>query len=373
MGSSKQLVENMFKAGGITMNGTNAWDPQVHNPKLYDRLLGGGSLGFGEAYMEGWWDCVALDEFFFRVQYHRVDKMLPRDFNTLKYYLKAKYLNQQTKSRSKEVVKRHYDIGNDHYELVLDKYMQYSCGYWGYGANTLQEAQEAKLDMVCRKLKLEPGMKMLDLGCGWGGLSQFAAERYGVSVVGVTISEEQAAYAREKCKGLPVEIRVHDYRELNDEFDRVACVAMTEHIGYRNYRTLMEVVSRNLKQDGIFLQHTIGGNYSTKITDPWIDKYIFPNGMLPSAAQLTTASQGLFVLEDWHNFGTHYDRTCMEWLKNLDDTWDQRDSARYDETFHRMWRYYLSASAASFRSRKNHLWQIVFTKPLHLGEYKSIR
>jgi cyclopropane-fatty-acyl-phospholipid synthase len=371
MGSSKQILTNMFAAGDITINGTNPWDIQVHNERLYDRILSEGPLGFGEAFMDGWWDCIALDEMFFRIQHYRIDKQLPRDLNTLKYALKAKFLNMQTKARAKEVVRRHYDLGNDHYERVLDKWMQYSCGYWE-DAKTLQEAQEAKLDMVCRKLKLEPGMRLLDLGCGWGGLARFAAERYGVSVVGVTISEEQAVFAREKCAGLPVEIRITDYRDVNEKFDRVASVALMEHIGYRNYRSLMEVVARCLVDDGIFLLHTIGGNYSVKITDPWIDKYIFPNGMLPSAAQIATATQGLFILEDWHNFGVDYDRTCMEWLKNFKSTW-KGGGEKYDETFYRIWDYYLSASAASFRSRKNHLWQLVYTKPRNLNRYKSIR
>lgn len=371
MKSSKQIFEKMFAAGGISINGTNPWDIQIHNPKTYDRLLSGGSLGFGEAYMEGWWDCEALDEFFFRVQYHRVDKMIPRDINTLLYFLRAKFTNQQTKSRSKEVVRRHYDIGNDIFEKTLDKRMLYSCGYWKT-AKTMDESQDDKLDLICRKLKLEPGMRLLDIGCGWGGLSQFAAERYGVTVVGITLSEQQAIVARKVTEGLPVEIRIQDYRDLDEKFDRIAAVAVMEHIGYRNYRTLMESIAKNLTDDGICLLHTIGGNYSTKVTDPWIEKYIFPNGMLPSASQLSKAWQGLFILEDWHNFGVYYDRTCMEWLKKFEDNWSEL-SANYDETFHRMWRYYLTASAASFRSRKNHLWQIVLTKPKHLGLYEAVR
>jgi cyclopropane-fatty-acyl-phospholipid synthase len=371
MGSSKEIFEKMFAGGGIKINGDNPWDIQVHNEGTYDRLLGGGSIGFGEAYMDGWWDAEALDEFFFRMLYYRVDKLIPRNLTTIKYALKAKYLNMQTKARSKEVVRKHYNIGNDIYQTILDKRMLYSCGYWKT-AQTLDESQEDKLDLICRKLKLEPGMRLLDMGCGWGGLSQFAAERYGVTVVGITISEEQAVIAREVTKGLPVEIKIQDYRDFNDKFDRIACVAMMEHIGYRNYRTLMEMVARNLDDEGIFLLHTIGGNYSTKVTDPWIDKYIFPNGMLPSAAQITTAAMGLFILEDWHNFGFYYDRTCMEWMKKLENAKEQfvKD---HDMSFYRMWEFYLSASAASFRARKNHLWQIVYRKPLSLGLYEAVR
>lgn len=371
MNSIEQIFRKSFAEVGITINGNKPWDMQVHNPKLYNRILSSGSLGFGEAYMEGWWDCEALDEFFFKVLYNRLDKKVPRDLYTAYYVLKAKFKNLQTKSRAKEVAYKHYDIGNELYEKMLDKRMMYSCGYWETAGN-LDEAQEAKLDLICRKLKLEKGMSLLEIGCGWGGFAKYAAEKYGVSVVGITISEQQAILARKVNEGLPVEIRLQDYRDVNGKFDRVVSIAMLEAVGYRNFRQYMEVAEKNLNKDGIFLIHTIGGNYDAKITDPWIDKYIFPNGMLPSASQLSKAWQGLFVLEDWQNFGPYYDPTLLAWLKNFEESWDSI-KADYDETFYRMWRYYLNASAASFRSRKNHLWQIVLTKPMHVGLYQSLR
>ncbi len=369
--SLKQIFSAAFATVGVTINGDKPWDLQVHNPKLYERIISKGPLGFGEAYMDGWWDVEALDEFFFRVLYHRLDKKLPRDVNTLFYFLKSKFKNLQTKNRAKEVAYKHYDIGNELFEKMLDKRMMYSCGYWEKAAN-LDDAQEAKLDLICRKLKLEKGMRMLEIGCGWGGFAKYAAEKYGVSVVAITISEQQAVLAREVNKGLPVEIRIQDYRDVNEQFDRVVSIAMLEAVGYRNFRQYMEVAERNLTQDGIFLIHTIGGNYNAKTTDPWIDKYIFPNGMLPSASQLSKAWQGLFVLEDWQNFGPYYEPTLLAWLKNFEKSWDSI-KVDYDETFYRMWRYYLSASAASFRSRKNHLWHIVLTKPMHVGLYESVR
>lgn len=371
MASIEQIITKAFSEVGITINGDKPWDMQVHNLKLYDRILSGGSIGFGEAYMAGWWDCEALDEFFFRILYHRVDKKIPVDINTAFYTLKAKLKNLQTKNRAKEVAYKHYDIGNALFEKMLDKHMMYSCGYWKTAGN-LDEAQEAKLDLICRKLKLEKGMRLLEIGCGWGGFAKYAAEKYGVSVVGITISEQQAILARAVNTGLPVEIRVQDYREIEGEFDRVVSIEMLEAVGHRNFRSYMEVSEQNLTRDGIFLIHTIGGNYNAKTTDPWIDKYIFPNGMLPSASQLSKAWQGLFVLEDWHNFGPDYDPTLLAWLKNFEDSWESiKDN--YDETFYRMWRYYLNASAASFRSRKNHVWQIVLTKPLHVGGYEAVR
>ena len=371
MAAIEQILDEAFAKVEITINGNNPWDMQVHNKKLYGAILSSGSLGFGEAYMAGWWDCEALDEFFFRVLYHRIDKKIPIDFYTIFYTLKARFKNLQTRNRAAEVAYKHYDIGNQLFEKMLGKHMLYSCGYWK-SANNLDEAQEAKLDLICRKLKLEKGMRLLEIGCGWGDFAKYAAEKYGVSVVGITISEQQAILAREVNRGLPVEIRIQDYREVRGEFDRVVSIAMLEAVGHRNFRKYMEIAERNLTRDGIFLIHTIGGNYDAKTTDPWIDKYIFPNGMLPSASQLSKAWQGLFVLEDWHNFGPDYEPTLLAWLRNFEQSWDSI-KADYDETFYRMWRYYLSASAASFRSRKNHLWQIVLTKPLHVGSYEAVR
>lgn len=371
MKSLEQIFQEAFASVGVTVNGDKPWDIQVKNTKLYSRIMSGGALGFGEAYMDGWWDCEAVDEFLHKVLYHRLDKKFSKNVNSFFYFLNAKFKNMQTISRAKEVAYKHYDIGNELFEKMLDPRMIYTCGYWEK-ANTLEEAQEAKLDLVCRKLKLEKGMRLLEIGCGWGGFAKYAAEKYGVSVVGITISEQQAIIARKLNEGLPVEIRIQDYREVDEKFDRVVSIGMLENVGYRNFRTYMEVAAKNLNDDGICFIHTIGGNYDTKTTDPWIDKYIFPNGMLPSASQLSKAWQGLFVLEDWHNFGTYYDPTIMAWLKNFEESWNEiKDN--YDEVFYRMWRYYLSASAASFRSRKNHLWHIVLTKPVHLGIYQSER
>jgi len=372
MKSLQQIFQDAFASIDITINGDKPWDIQVHNPKLYDRIVSEGNLGFGEAYMEGWWDCEALDEFLFKVLNDRLHSKLPiQNLGFLFFVLKAKYKNLQTKSRSKEVAFKHYDLGNELFEKILDKQMMYSCGYWKTATNP-DDAQEAKLDLICRKLKLEKGMTLLDIGCGWGGLSRYAAEKYGVTVTGITLSEEQAVFAREVNKGLAVDIRVIDYRDLHEKFDRIAAVAVTEHIGYRNYRKFMEMANENLTKDGIFLIHTIGGNHDAKNTEPWIDKYIFPNGMVPSASQLSKAWQGLFILEDWHNFGPDYDPTLMAWIHNLEENWDSI-KADYDESFCRMWRYYLCGSAASFRSRHNQLWQIVLTKRVHLGIYESVR
>ena len=229
--------------------------------------------------------------------------------------VKARLFNMQNKRLSKRVAQQHYDLDNDFYEKMLDPHMQYTCAYWK-GVHTLAEAQEQKLELICRKLQLRKGDRILELGCGWGGFAQYAATKYGCSVVAYNISSEQVAYARRWCAGLPVEVIQGDYREATGEFDKVAAIGLCEHVGYKNYRTLMETVHRTLKPRGLFLLHTIGNNASVTTSDPWFDKYIFPGGMLPSVAQLSAAMDGLFVMEDWHNFGPDYDRTLMAWQDN---------------------------------------------------------
>lgn len=218
----------------------------------------------------------------------------------------------------------------------------------------------------------KPGMKVLDIGCGWGGFAKYAAEKYNVKALGITVSQEQVEFARASCQGLPVEIRLQDYRDLKEKFDGIISIGMFEHVGVRNYTTHMKVVHRCLASDGLFLLHTIAGNSSVNTTDPWINKYIFPNSMLPSAKQITSAAEGLFVLEDSHSFGPHYDNTLMAWHSNFKKNWDKIKDA-YDERFCRMWTYYLLSCAGTFRSRSNQLWQIVFSKDGVEGGYQSIR
>jgi len=243
---------------------------------------------------------------------------------------------------------------------MLDKRLTYTCAYWD-NAETLDEAQEAKLDLVARKINLKEGMKVLDIGCGWGSFAKYAAEKYGAEVVGITVSKEQVKLARELCKGLPVEIRLQDYRDVDGKFDHIVSLGMIEHVGQKNYRTFMNIVHRCLKDEGLFLLHTIGNNKSVKKCDPWIEKYIFPNGMLPSIKQLAKSFEGLFVVENWHNYGTHYDKTLMAWFKNFTGNLDKIKHI-YDNRFYRMWKYYLLSCAGSFRARKIQLWQIVLSK-----------
>jgi len=365
---AKKIVQSILDPLDIHIDGRRPWDIQVQNSLFFTRVLAQGSLGLGESYMDGWWRCNALDQFFGRILSARLDKTVKKKKRLLLAILNAKILNAQSRSRAFIIGRRHYDTGNELFSLMLDKRMNYSCGYWE-DAQTLDDAQKAKLDLICKKLSLRPGMTVLDIGCGWGGFARWAAEKHNVKVLGITVSREQVKLAREKCNGLDVDIRLQDYRELNECFDRIVSIGMFEHVGYRNYRTYMKVVRRCLKDDGLFLLHTIAGNSSVSSVDPWISKYIFPNSMLPSAKQISAASEGVLVLEDWHSFGQYYDPTLMAWYKNFTENWDKIKD-RYDERFYRMWVYYLLSCAAAFRMRRNQLWQIVYSKNGLLGGYQ---
>ncbi|HIE1062808.1 TPA: cyclopropane fatty acyl phospholipid synthase [Serratia marcescens] len=354
-----RIVEEMLAEAGVAINCPRAWDIRVHNPALFKRILQEGSLGFGESYMDGWWECERLDMLFTRILQAGVDERLPKSLSDIARIAYARLFNRQSRKRAWQVGKEHYDIGNDLFRAMLDPYMQYSCGYWKE-AQTLEQAQQAKLRMICEKLQLKPGMTLLDIGCGWGGLAQFAAQHYGVSVHGVTISAEQQKLAQERCAGLDVEILLQDYRDLDRQFDRIVSVGMFEHVGPKNYETYFSVAARNLKPDGLFLLHTIGSNQTDLNVDAWIDKYIFPNGCLPSVRHIAEASEGRFVMEDWHNFGADYDRTLMAWLENFKRAWPDLMGG-YSERFERMFTYYLNACAGAFRSRNIQLWQVLFS------------
>jgi cyclopropane-fatty-acyl-phospholipid synthase len=368
----RRRLDALLGRADIRLNGSRPWDPQIHNENVYARVLANPSLGAGESYMEGWWDCVQLDEFFTRFFYaHSRQALRPGRIRRMAEQGMLKLINYQSRTRAFKVGQRHYDIGNELYQHMLDQRMIYSCAYWK-DATTLDEAQAAKLDLICRKLRLEPGMRVLDIGCGWGGMARYAAEHYGVEVVGITVSEEQVRLAQETCRGLPVEIRLQDYRDLRETFDRILSVGMFEHVGLKNYATYMHVVRRCLKLDGLFVLQTIGTSDPDGGNDPWTLRYIFPNSMLPAMQHIVEASQQTLVIEDWHNFGPDYDRTLLAWYRNFEAAWD-RLKHQYDKRFYRMWRYYLLSSASSFRTRHNHLWQIVFSPNGISGGYRAPR
>ncbi len=356
----KETFHTLMEMAGVTINGSKPYDIQIHNDNFYHRVIHQTALGLGESYMDNWWECKSLDRFIEKILRANLIGRVKKDWATLWGLFKSKIFNLQKSRRAFVVGEQHYDIGNDLYRKMLDKQMQYTCGYWK-DEDTLDAAQQAKLDLVCRKLDLKPGMEVLELGCGFGGFAKFAAQNYGVSVTGFTVSKKQAEFAREWCKGLPVNIRLDDYRNANGLYDRTVSIGIMEHVGFKNYATYMKLTNKLLKDDGISFVHTIGSNVSRTTCNTWTTKYIFPNSVLPSIAQLGRAMEGHFVMEDWHNFGEDYDKTLMAWYDNFKAGWPELKT-KYSERFYRMWEYYLLSCAAGFRSRSMQLWQIVMTK-----------
>ncbi|HEX9740278.1 MAG TPA: cyclopropane fatty acyl phospholipid synthase [Ignavibacteriaceae bacterium] len=368
----KRVVEKLLNMAGIKINGSHPWDIQINNERFYKRVITEVELGMGESYMEGWWDAEKVDELICKIIRAELQNKIKHNFKIAVQLAGFNLINMQSKRRAFIIGKKHYDLGNDLFQYMLDSRMNYSCGYWK-DAKSLDEAQENKLNLICKKIYLKPGMRILDIGCGWGAFGKYAAEKNDVEVTGITVSKEQAALGRELCKGLPVEIKLQDYREVNEQFDRIVSVGMFEHVGYKNYPEFFRIAEKNLRENGLFLLHTIGEVRSVKDSDAWTHKYIFPNAMLPSISQIGKAIEGLFVMEDWHNIGADYDKTLMAWYQNFKNNWDKLKK-KYGEGFYRMWIYFLLSSAGAFRARnKNQLWQIVLSKNGVSGGYNSIR
>ena len=361
----------MLGRADIQIGGSRPWDIQVKNEKLYDRIASTGKLGLGEAYVEGWWDCEAVDQFISRVLRTRLHSNMKNSFATRLLHLRARLSNMQSKERAKRDVSSHYDIGNDLYFTFLDPYYQYSCAYFE-ATDDLNQAQEQKLDLICRKLNLKPSDHLLDIGCGWGGLAYFAATNYGCKVTGITLSAEQASFAETLCEELPVNIKLCDYREIQGQFDKVVSVGMFEHVGYKNYRMFMNCVHRSIRPDGLFLLHTIGANRTYNQYDPWLNKYIFPNAFIPSLEQIQCAIGDQFIIEDLHNFGAYYARTLKAWKQNFDHCW-HKISDKYGDRFYRMWSYYLLLTSGSFDARYSQLWQFVLSPGGVPEGYRSVR
>jgi cyclopropane-fatty-acyl-phospholipid synthase len=364
----KPLFESLLDGSGVRLGGDRRWDIRVNRDRLYRRALRG-SLGIGESYVDGDWDCDALDEMFRRVLTSGArEKLLIRAAHALKA-LQSRLTNLQTPHRSRAVAEEHYDLDHRMYALFLGPWNQYTCCFFE-GTSDLEQAEVAKLEMLCDKLELKRGDRVLDIGCGWGGFAKYAAATRGCEVTGISLSDEQIRYATEYTRGLPVSIRRLDYRDLPDSglppFDRISIVGMIEHVGYKNYGRLFEVAHGMLKPDGLFLLHTIGNCERTTVVDPWIEKYIFRNSMAPAMAQLSDAAEGRFVIEDWENYGHHYVPTLQAWHDRFNANWERvralKTARPFDERFRRMWNYYLMSCKAAFAVEQLHLWQLVMTR-----------
>lgn len=374
---TKNIFTSFLEKAGVSINGQKPYDILVKDDRMFKNLKFNPPLAAGESYMKGEWDCKQLDELFYKICRNNIDSQLYYKRHMAFFALVNSLVNLQSHGRSKEVAEKHYNLGNDFYRDMLGKSMAYTCAYWK-NAENLDQAQFNKFDLVCRKLNLRPGDRVLELGCGWGSMAKFMAEKYGCSVVAVNISTEQVRYAQKICKDLPVKICLADYRDDHSynpsaaSFDKVVSIGLCEHIGHKNYRNFIEITRRNIKDDGLFLLHTIGKNDSTNFVDPWINKYVFPNGILPSIKLLGEAIENLFVMEDLHNFGADYDKTLLAWHKNFIENWEKHKNS-HNETFFRLWNYYLLSCAGAFRARSMQLWQMVLSPKGVLGGYDSIR
>jgi len=367
----KQIIGEIFAEADVKINGGRPSDIRVSDDRFYSRVLQDGSLGLGESYMEGWWDAPALDDCMFKILSAKLEEKVKPTWKMRWNYLKASLLNMQNKARSPKVIEVHYEIGDDLYEYMLGDTLAYSCAYWK-NSETLDEAQTAKFDLVAKKVGLKPGMRVLDLGCGWGGFARHIAKNYGVEVVAVNLSTVQCDYAKKICQGLPVEVRNQDYRDAEGIYDRIISIGFMEHVGPKNYRGFMELINRCLKDDGLALVHTIGRDVTSITKELWFTTYIFPNTHIPSITQIGQSIEGLFVMEDWHNISADYDTTLVAWFNNFDKNWD-KIKANYPDPFYKMWKYYLLSCAGSFRSRTLQLWQVVLSKNGVPGGYESIR
>lgn len=356
--------------------------PLTVSKEILDIVKRGGLHGLGEAYIRGEWETSNLHELMYQLV--TGDKRVPVRLHKFTSFMaramtRELLCNNQIGRRAFEVGERHYDLGNDLFSKMLDKSsMSYTCGYWR-NARNLDEAQVNKVDLLCKKLKLAPGMRVLDIGCGWGNFAYHAAKNYGVSVVGLTVSKEQAALARERCKGLPVEILIQDYQTFSGSFDRVVSIEMIEAVGRKNIPTFFKMVERCLVDKGLFALQVISAEtFSTRSVAAldhfivWLQDRIFPNGWIPSFPQLIDPARGALVVEDLHNFSSDYATTLHAWDVNFQAAWPSlRD--KYGEAFRRMWLYYLNGCEALFDARMVQLYQIVYSKGGVTGGYEAVR
>jgi len=344
------------------------WGLKIDDASVRRGIARGGIVALGEAYERSEWDCDDLESFMYRVFTSAPPRLSRAAWARLILAaLDQRLFNRQRGRGAFDIGMKHYDLGNALFSSMLDESMSYTSGYWAR-AQTLAEAQEAKLDLICKKLNLQRGQRVLDIGCGWGNFAQFAATRYGARVTGVTVSKEQAALAREHCQGLPVDIRMQDYRAVEGTFDHVVSIEMIEAVGRKNIPAFYKTVDRVLADGGRSVIQAISGDTLSRTSDRgldqyilWLLRYIFPDGYLPKARELIPSRGTNLQVDGWQRLTDDYPQTLRAWARRFNDNWDRlKDS--YDEAFRRRWNFYLFGCAAAFRAGLVNVSQVVYRK-----------
>lgn len=343
----------------------------IKNDACFDKMFQKGELGTAESYMDGDWESNDLEYVLYTILDNHgsiVEKLKSQSWWLFYAFFVTQYkrfFSKNTLITSKQNIKMHYDVGNDLYEKMLGQHMQYTCAYFHRPDMTLDEAQEAKMALIAKKLDLQPGMKVLDIGCGFGHMVNYIATRYDVQITGINISEAQLSHAKANFSRNNVRFLLQDYRDVDEKYDRIYSIGMIEHVGKANYPVYFDKCFDCLNDDGLILVHTI--TYSERLwisneTNSFIMKYIFPESELPHVSDFLQAYNNRWQLEDFQNFGMSYAKTLRSWRKNIGN-WEGLDE--YDERFRKMWNFYLQEMAAMFHHKTAGLGQFVFTKKLN--------
>lgn len=370
--SVERRVRAEFERAGITIGGHAAHDLRVLDPSFFRRIAMNPAYELGQTYVDGLWECDAIDRMMTKLLAAGVGQSFEHGRQFFVRSLVAKAHNLQSRLRAKIVIDRHYDLGDELFAAMLDESMAYTCAIFETPETSLADAQQAKMRVLCNKLELASGETFLDIGCGWGGLLDHAARVNGARVTGITISKNQHATATERVRHHPgASVRLMDYRDLpkqGERYAKVAAVEMIEAVGPKNYETFFRSVHDVMEPGGRFVLQCFISHRSVYVCNEWFDRHIFPNGVSPSLAFLSRASESTFgapsVIED---IGLHYDPTLMAWNDNFEAAYPSLVRYGYDERFRRMWRFYLTSLAGVFRAKHLRCYQIVYEKPGHRG------